>query len=281
MTPSEIRDVLAGMGRGGANKALGQHFLLDRSAVQAVADGAHVAAGDRVLEIGPGLGALTDLLLSRGASVVAVERDAAFAEYLATRFAGAVASGQLEIRRADAADPAWTSAFGDAEWKLVSNLPYGITSLVFRHALGAARPPSEVSVLIQREVAERAVARDGDASLLSLLVAFSCSASKIVRRVPPGAFWPPPKVESSVLRLVPLSSDARAAALGMDLERLMAVARAGFAHPRKKLRSNLLEGLRVGPEAVDAAFARIGLAPNIRAEAVAPEAWIALAGALA
>jgi 16S rRNA (adenine1518-N6/adenine1519-N6)-dimethyltransferase len=281
MTPTQIRETLAGMGRAGANKALGQHFLLDRSAIQAVADGAHVAAGDRVLEIGPGLGALTDLLLSRGAKVVAIERDAAFADYLATRFSDAVAAGLLEIRRADAADPAWASAFGAEDWKLVSNLPYGITSLVFRHALGAPRPPVEMSVLIQREVAERAVARDGDASLLSLLVAFSCTDANVVRRVPPGAFWPPPKVDSSVLRLAPLSFEARAARLGMDLERLMAVARAGFAHPRKKLRSNLLEGLRVGPEAVDATFARIGLAPNVRAEAVAPEAWIALAVALA
>lgn len=280
MTPTQIKETLAGMGRGGANKALGQHFLLDRSAVQAVADGAHVAMGDRVLEIGPGLGALTDLLLSRGAKVVAIERDAAFADFLARRFTDAVVAGQLEIRRADAADPAWTSAFGEDGWKLVSNLPYGITSLVFRHALGAARLPSEISVLIQREVAERAVARDGDASLLSLLVAFSCSEAKIVRRVPPGAFWPPPKVESSVLRLVPFSATVRRDKLGMGLERVMAVARAGFAHPRKKLRSNLLEGLRVGPEAVDAAFVRIGLEPNIRAEAVTPEAWIALAAAL-
>lgn len=277
---------------GGANKRLGQHFLIDPHALATIVEEAEVEKGDRVLEVGPGLGVLTSELLAAGANVTAVERDRRFIEYL-ERTVGAhgYAPGtrdraSLQIISGDASRLDWENHFqvgahGYAPWKFVSNLPYSITSLALRKALYATHPPSNLVVLVQREVAERAVAREkGNGkkekwSLLSLMVAFAAHEARIVKRVSAGSFFPPPRVESAILRIIPMTQEERKAVWGRDPEEIMAIAKRGFAHPRKLLASNLGFSATNLP-----AYWPTSLSPNARAEDLRPEDWTRLADAM-
>lgn len=268
MTPTEIKSTLARLG-GGANKRLGQHFLIDTSALAAIVDASSIRPGDRVLEVGPGLGVLTSALLNHGADVTAIEQDRRFAEELRARFA----DRPFTLVEGDAASIHWHEIVGSAPWKFVSNLPYGITSLALRKALWAPRAADRVVVLVQREVAERAIARDGKTSLLSLMVALASGSARIVRRVPAGAFYPPPQVESAILDIVPVPTPEREARWGIDPEKIMAAAKKGFAHPRKFLSSNM----GIDPSILES----VGVAPKARAEDLTPEEWASLAKKLA
>lgn len=273
MNPSEIRTVLEQLGRG-ANKSLGQHFLIDRAALRAVVDAVHIQTGDRVVEIGPGLGVLTGELLQRGANVISIERDRGLAAWLRQRYAAEIERGQFTLIEADAADGDWLRVVGEGPWKFVSNLPYSITSLALRLALWAPNPPTKLSVLIQKEVADRIIDRD-NTSLLSLMVGLAAQSSRIMRRVPPGAFYPPPKVDSAVLFVDVLAAVDRLAQWGIAPERVMSYAKKGFAHPRKMLMSNL----QLAPQDRSLLEGQ-GFAPTIRAEALDVQAWVKLAKAL-
>jgi 16S rRNA (adenine1518-N6/adenine1519-N6)-dimethyltransferase len=264
MNPSEIKSVLASLG-GGANKRLGQHFLVDAHALATIVKAAEIEAGDRVLEIGPGLGVLTGALIKAGADVTSVERDRRFMEFLKNRF-----PEHFDLIEGDAAKLDWENHFKKKSWKFVSNLPYAITSLALRKALYAPHPPTDLVVLVQREVAERAIARDQKHSLLSLMVAFASHEASIVKRVPAGAFFPPPRVESAILKIVPMSWEERESIWGVDPEALMSLAKRGFAHPRKLLSSNL--GIK------GEILVKNGLPEKARAEDLKPDDWVKLAG---
>ena len=264
MTPTQIKAVLTELG-GGANKRLGQHFLVDAHALATIVEAAEIEAGDRVLEIGPGLGVLTGALIDAGADVTSVERDRRFMEFLKNRF-----PEHFDLIEGDAAKLDWENHFKKKRWKFVSNLPYAITSLALRKALYAPHPPTDLVVLVQREVAERAIARDQKHSLLSLMVAFASHEASIVKRVPAGAFFPPPRVESAILKIVPMSREEREAIWGVDPEKLMSLAKRGFAHPRKLLSSNL--GIKGG------ILVKNGLPEKARAEDLQPDDWVKLAG---
>lgn len=263
MNPSEIRATLTRLGVR-PNKRLGQHFLIDRAALQAIVAAADLKPGDAVLEVGPGLGVLTKTLLDRGARVTAIEQDRTFVSYLEKKFTG------LKVIHGDAATVHWHEIVGDRPWKFASNLPYSITSLALRKALWAPRPADRVVVLVQREVAERAIAKNGKTSLLSLMVALASSSARIVRRVPAGAFFPPPKVESAVLEIIPMPWSDRTKRWGIDPEKIMEVAKRGFAHPRKLLASNL--GFRD--------LASLDLNSKARAEDLSLDDWARLTIAL-
>lgn len=272
MTPSEIKHALAEVG-GSANKRLGQHFLISPAVLSMIVSAANIVSGDRVLEIGPGLGVLTNALLDRGATVTAIERDRRFVE----RFHKEVESHPdrfkgLQVVQGDAATLDWSPFTAGSPWKFVANLPYSITSLALRKALWDPHPPTVVVVLVQREVAERAIAKNGRTSLLSLMVALASTSAKIVRRVSQGAFFPPPKVESAVLCIEPMSWEERMHIWGVHPERIMEVAKKGFSHPRKLLASNL--GLDAsGRERLT----RIGISLTARAETLTPSQWAELA----
>lgn len=292
MNPSEIKATLTRLGVR-PNKRLGQHFLIDRAALQAVVESAALKNGDLVLEVGPGLGVLTRGLLDRGARVVAIEQDRTFVAYLKDSFA----ARDFDVIHGDAAAVHWHELIGDRPWKFVSNLPYSITSLALRKALWAPRPADRVVVLVQREVAERAVARNGKTSLLSLMVALASSEPalsesreagrvervRLVRRVPAGAFFPPPKVESAILDIVPMSLSDREKRWGVDPEKIMEAAKRGFAHPRKQLASNLSSGGAGSPRPagegkafVESILRDLGLNPKVRAEDLSPSDWAKL-----
>lgn len=270
MSPSEIKATLSKLGVR-PNKRLGQHFLIDRAALAAIIQAADIHRGDLVLEVGPGLGVLTKELLSRGARVIAIEQDRMLAFFLKQNFA----SQDVTVVQGDAATVHWHELIGRSSWKFVSNLPYSITSLALRKALWAPRPADRIVVLVQHEVAERAIARDGKTSLLSLMVALASSSARIIRRVPAGAFYPPPKVESAVLEIVPMSWSDREKRWGIDPEKIMEIAKIGFAHPRKQLASNLLSPLRARV-LIEMIFRDLGLNPKTRAEDLTPDDWARL-----
>jgi 16S rRNA (adenine1518-N6/adenine1519-N6)-dimethyltransferase len=271
MKPSEIRAALEELG-GGANKRLGQHFLIDARILERIVETAAIKKGDRVLEVGPGLGVLTHALLDRGAEVIAIEQDRRFVEYV-----GALRAMPLRVVQGDAATIHWHDLLDDGPWKFVSNLPYSITSLALRKALWSPKPPEILVVLVQREVAERATSlasdvagdRKGKTSLLSLMVSLASSSARIVTRVARGAFYPPPKVESAVLEIIPISWKEREARWGIHPEKIMEMAKRGFAHPRKLLSSNL----GINPKTLS----DLKLNPKTRAEDLSPEDWARLA----
>lgn len=249
-----------------AKKHLGQNFLADRAALAAMAEAAEVAKGDLVLEIGPGTGNLTNVLLAAGARVVAVEKDRELLPVLAERFAAEIASGQLAVVEADVLefDPATLPA---GPFKLVANIPYYITGAILSKFLESPRQPSRLAVLVQREVAERAVARDGRESILSVSIKVY-GAPRLARHVPRGAFQPSPSVDSAILAVDRVSRDQLQ---GVPDARFFEVVRAGFAHKRKLARGNL-RGV-VSPERMDAC--RLG--EKARAEELGVATWVCLA----
>ncbi len=273
--PHDIKATLAALGAR-PEKAFGQNFLIDATVLGSVVEAAELKASEAVLEIGPGLGVLTEDLLATGASVYAIERDRKFIDYLISRFGP---KGQkFFLTQGDAANLSWNELIpSDVPWKLVSNLPYALSSYALRAALWAPRPASRVVVMLQREVAERALALlnnkvdSSRASLLSLMVGLSCSSGKIVRRVAPGSFFPSPKVESAVLLLVPLTNEERLARWGINPEQIMKLAKRAFAHPRKQLFSTL--ELRDRSEELSAT---IHAPKEVRPEALSLDQWAAL-----
>ncbi|MFA6429975.1 MAG: 16S rRNA (adenine(1518)-N(6)/adenine(1519)-N(6))-dimethyltransferase RsmA [Patescibacteria group bacterium] len=267
MTPTEINQALEKIG-GRPNKKLGQHFLIDAVALDAIVGAADIHQGDHVLEVGPGLGVLTDALLHQGANVTAIEQDRRFLAHLTSQYPEG-----LTVIHGDAARLDWMDFVRDGQWKFVSNLPYSISSLALRKALWNENPPAKVVVLVQREVAERAIAKEGKTSLLSLMVALASRTATLVRRVPAGAFYPPPQVESAILAIEPLSQAERLKKWGINPEKVMALAKKGFAHPRKLLSSNLGLTADMWKPIAD----RLGIDPRVRAEDLSPELWVALA----
>ncbi len=258
------------------DKRLGQHFLADSGPVRAAVEAAELRPDDRVLEVGPGLGILTHALCARAGQVVAVELDGKMRQVLADQL-----GHRANLRAVDAdilsADPAELigappEARGRlAGYKVVANLPYQITSAVLRHLLEARVRPERLVVMIQREVAERILARPGDLSLLAVAVQLYAEPS-LVTVVPPEAFLPPPKVDSAILRLdvrpLPLLSLGEA-----ELEGFFRVVRAGFGQKRKQLRNSLAAGLALSPAAAAELLERAGIDPRRRAETLSLEEW--------
>ncbi len=255
------------------NKALGQHFLVDEQTLRRIVAAAELAPDAVVLEIGPGTGALTRHLAAAAGQVVAVELDRQLLPLLECTMTGCtnVHLVQGDIMALDPAD-----LLGEQPYQVVANLPYGITSAVLRHLLEARRPPQRTVVTIQREVAERIVARDGRMSLLAVSVHFY-GQPRLLFRLKPGAFYPPPEVESAVLRI------DRHDHLPVPPERVddyFRVVRAGFAQPRKQLHNSLAAGLEMAPAAVAAALDTAGIDPRLRAERLTLDDWRRLMEAL-
>lgn len=250
-----------------ARKRFSQSFLADVSVCEAMADAAELSASDEVLEIGPGLGILTFVLTRRAGRVVAVELD----RDLAAALPGLVPAPNLEVVPGDAL------AFDPSErfpgpYKLLGNLPYSIsTALLSRYLLEVRRPCCLVAML-QREVAERMVASDGRSSYLSILVA-AYGRARVIRRVPPGAFVPPPKVTSAVVALDLSNPPALEPPAMADF---LALVRAGYTQPRKTLLNSLAQGLQRSKAEVAERLASAGVDPATRPERLCLDDWLRL-----
>lgn len=259
-----------------AKKSLGQHFLLDQSALDKIVAAAELSPNDTVLEIGPGPGPLTRRLAQAAGRVIAVELDSRMVELLRTEVAVGlpVTVVQADILEVDI--KTLLTSLGVHDYKVVANLPYYITSAVLRHILEAELKPSRVVVLVQREVAERMVASPPDMSLLSVSVQLY-GAPKLVARVPAGAFYPPPKVESAVVRIEVFPQPAAGVT---DVVGFFNIVRAGFGQKRKQLRNSLSQGLGRPAAVIDAALYEANITPSRRAETLTLEEWARLQKAL-
>ncbi|HEU4536824.1 MAG TPA: 16S rRNA (adenine(1518)-N(6)/adenine(1519)-N(6))-dimethyltransferase RsmA [Polyangiaceae bacterium] len=255
-------------------KALGQNFLRDPRLCRAIAELA-APAGGTVLEIGPGLGALTGPLLERGARVVALERDAELVRLLADAFAPEIAAGALALREADATEVDWAEALAGAPGPLAlaGNLPYSVTGLLLRRATAAAPAVERAVFMVQREVADRMAAAPGTKTYGALTVfvqaAFAVERAFVAR---PGAFWPAPAIDSAVVRLTPLRPPRAAETPAFAL----AVSRA-FGQRRKTLRNAWRGIYGWGDEALAEACRAAGIELEARGETLPVEAFAALA----
>jgi 16S rRNA (adenine1518-N6/adenine1519-N6)-dimethyltransferase len=254
-------------------KGLGQHFLADQAALERIVAAADLAPDDTVLEIGPGLGALTRLLAEQAGRVVAVELDDRLAAVLAERLAGLP---NVEVQPGNILHISDFSSLVGPSYKVVANLPYYITSAVLRHLLERHDQPSLLVVTVQREVAERIAAVPPDMSLLAVSVQFY-GRPRIVARIPAGAFYPPPKVDSAVVRIDVLGEPAVSLGEGTSVVDYFRLVRAGFGHKRKTLRNALSAGLGLAPAAAEQALAQAGIDPRRRAETLSLQEWADLA----
>lgn len=256
-----------------AKKSLGQHFLKSERALRAIVAAGEVKPEDTILEIGPGQGVLTEKLLETGAKIVAVEKDDGLYELLQEKFANEIRSGKLEILHEDILDFD-VSRFKDSKWKLVANIPYNITGAILKKFLGSEWQPERVVLLVQKEVAERIIARNGKESILSISVK-AYGAPRHIERVLAGSFAPAPKVDSAVIVIGNISKEFFG---NIEEQRFFEIVRAGFASKRKKLSSNLASIIK--KEEVIDAFRKLGLDENARAEDIDIETWKKLAANL-
>jgi 16S rRNA (adenine1518-N6/adenine1519-N6)-dimethyltransferase len=249
-----------------AKKSLGQHFLKNQSIAARIADAATLSTNDTVLEIGPGTGMLTKELLQRARKVFAIEKDERLAADLREIFAVEIGEGKLEIIEGDALEIGQETL--PQGYKLVSNIPYYITGAIIRQFLTAKTQPKSMVLLIQKEVAERIIARDGKESLLSISVK-AYGTPRIITTVKAGSFIPAPKVDSAVLAIENIS---RTRFSSFDVEiRFFELLRAGFGQKRKVLRRNL-ESI-TDKEHVSRAFEACTIKETARAEQLSPEEW--------
>lgn len=242
------------------NKSLGQHWLKDRTVLDSIVAFAEVTDDDVVLEIGPGLGTLTSALLRRAKKVVAVELDSNLAHNLPQQFPGK----NLEVIQSDILKYDLNQL--PAGYKVVANLPYYITSKIVQFLLMAVNPPVSITILVQKEVAERIAQVDGS-SILGLAVENRAQVT-LGQVVPASLFTPPPKVDSQVVRL-----DMRSKPLVQDEKAFMQVVKAGFSEKRKKLRSSLAGGLAVSKTQAETWLHQAGLSPDRRAEELSLADW--------
>ena len=246
-------------------KSLGQHFLRSAHYLSLIANAAEVAAGDTILEIGPGEGALTEVLLSRSARVVAVEKDRRLIPLLKEKFS----KEKFALHEADVLEIPISKLKLPREYKIAANIPYYITGALLKKFLSAKQQPSTLVFLVQKEVAER-VARSTKESILSLSVK-AYGTPRYLKTVPRGAFSPPPKVDSAILLVENISRKNFTGA--RHEKRFFELVRASFAHKRKRLASNLAPLLGKEHSHI---LQNVGISENARAEDVPLPQWLAL-----
>jgi len=263
-----------------AKKRLGQNFLVDETYARRIVGALAPRAGETVVEIGPGRGALTSPLVESGARVVAVEFDRELVAPLRARFGG---RENFALVEADALEADFCSLVEPADRaRVVANLPYNISTAILQRLIGQRRCVAEMVLMLQREVVGRITAPPGstERGYLTVLVEAYCEAEALFD-VPPGAFRPAPKVWSSVVRL---RARGRGPAVGEGL--LWQLVGAGFAQRRKTILNNLRAApgdLRARVEAVGGAAPLLeaaGVEPSRRAETLALGEWVAITGLL-
>jgi 16S rRNA (adenine1518-N6/adenine1519-N6)-dimethyltransferase len=272
VSAAEVRELLARHGLA-PSRDRGQNFLVDERVADELVELAGVGPGDSVIEVGTGLGILTRALAQRAKRVLTIEVDAGLVRALR---AESLLPGNVELRHADALEQDWPALVRErSATRVVANLPYAISAPLLRALLDLRDQLADWSVMIQRDVADRLLAQPGSRSYSSLTVLHRlCAALRRARDLPPSLFFPVPNVRSSFVRVTP-----RPDAPGADeLARIEVVVRAAFGQRRKTL-ANALRGAGVLEPA--AACAAVGIDPRARAETLAPEAFRALARALA
>ena len=241
-----------------ARKRFGQHFLHDDGLVDRIVRAARIKPGDRVVEIGPGLGILTRALLRAEADVTAVELDRDLAAWLREQYP------EIRLVEGDAMKVDWDEVMPEPEAKVVANLPYNVGTHLLMDLLRRPGRFTSVTVMLQQEVVDRLMAAVGSRAYNALSVEAQVRGQPVfLLRVPPGAFYPPPKVHSAVIRFDLFDAPRTGE---VDPAWFDKVVRAGFSHRRKTLANSL--GSRFGKDHAKEAIAATGLRPDIRAQAL-------------
>ena len=247
-------------------KSLGQNFLVDPVVLERIVQAAEISPQAAVLEVGPGLGSLTRHLAQAARRVVAVELDASLIPVLAEVLQE---MPNVEIVHGDILKLDPTALMGQGSYSVIANIPYYITSNLIRHLLEAQGKPDRLVLTIQREVAERVTAEPGEMSLLALGVQVY-GKPKIVDQIPAGAFYPPPSIDSAVVRVdlypepvIPVE----------QIDAFFRLAKAGFGQKRKTLRNSLSAGLRWPAAQTAELLTAAGIDPQRRAETLSMEEW--------
>ena len=251
-----------------ARKGLAQHFLVDGGVVKKILDAAELSPTDAVIEVGPGLGVLTEELVKAAGRVIAIELDQKLAAILQAR----IGTRNLAVVNEDVlkTDPSQLlKPYGISEYKVVANLPYYITAPVIRHFLEASLKPRLMVLMVQREVAKQITAAPGDMSLLSVSVQFYGSP-RIAAKVPARSFYPAPDVDSAVLRI---DVHGRPRVAVDDIDAFFRLVKAGFSANRKQIINSLSHGLGCAKSEVGILLEKAGIEPQRRAETLSMEEW--------
>ena len=255
-------------------KGLGQNFLVEKRVAAKASKAADLSLKDTVLEIGPGIGTLTRELAKEAKKVVAVEKDPAMVQILKETTRGL---SNIEIIQADILSLtklSYPHLNLVKDYKVVANLPYYITSPVIRMFLETINKPGLMVFTIQKEVAQRICAQPPCMNLLAVSVQFYAKP-KIISLVRKSAFWPQPKVDSAILKIVPRKGKSAVAP-----EKFFRVVKAGFKQPRKQLVNNFVHGLKLSRQTVETWLNQVGIQPTQRAETLSLEDWISLTKSL-
>ncbi len=251
-------------------KGLGQHFLVDESVLQNIVASADLSPSDVVVEVGPGLGILTKELAKQVSQVVAIELDARLISFLNQTLLPFSNVNLIKANILQIDLEGLTEGWGGG-YKVVANLPYYIASPILHRFLEAGRKPRLLVVMLQKEVGEAIVAEPGQMSLLSVGVQLYGKPT-IVGRVVARSFYPPPKVDSVILRIEPYPRPA----VEVEVATFFEVVRAGLSSPRKQLHNSLAQGLKMPPREAAHLLKEAGIDPQRRAETLSLKEWARL-----
>lgn len=255
-----------------AKKSLGQNFLKSKKALIRICEAGELSSGDVVLEIGPGKGALTEKLLEKGAQVIVIEKDDSLIPFLQEKFTHEAKSGQFILLNQDILD--FSIPKNIKKYKLIANIPYNITGAIFKKFLEEERQPEKMVLLVQKEVAERIVAKDGKESILSISVKIY-GLPKYIMTVGKKFFSPSPKVDSAVILISDISKNTFNG--NISEKKFFEILKAGFAHKRKLVLSNLAKTFKQKDE-FEIIFNKLKINKNSRAENLTSQNWTDIAG---
>jgi len=251
-------------------KYLGQNFLKDRVFLEKIIKSAKLSADDYVLEIGPGKGILTQELSSHAGKVIAIEIDDELINVLKDKFKN---DKKIEIINGDILKinlpEILNCAFGNNNYKLIANIPYYITSPIIRLFLETKKQPSEIILMLQKEMAERICAKPGNMSIIAVSVQLYADV-ELLFDVPKSAFWPVPEVDSAVIKISNIKNPPESIE---KMKNLFQIVKIGFSQKRKKLTNNLANGLQRDRGEIEEKIKTIGIDPNIRAQGLSVNDW--------
>jgi len=275
LSPNDIKALLNKYGTE-PSKGLGQNFLIDKLVLDKIIESADIKPSDTILEVGPGIGTLTQALAEKAEKVIAIEKDKTMCEILKETMKAAQQGEprqgrdykNVEIIHSDILklNPKPYTLY---PYKIVANIPYYLTSPLIRKLLEAENPPREIVLMLQKEVAQRICAKPPRMSLLAVSVQFYADA-KIISYVSKNCFWPSPKVDSAIIKIVP-RPDASLRAKRSNL--FFKIVKAGFSQPRKQLAGNLSKILKLDREKTTAWLLKSKINPTQRSETLSISDW--------
>ncbi len=266
LSVNNIKEFLA---KNGAKplKMMGQNFLIDARALNKIIEASDLGPQDTVLEVGPGMGILTQALSKKVKKVIAIEKDRAMVAILKETLGECE---NVEIVNGDALKLG-AKLLAPNPYKVVANIPYYITSPIIRKFLEEQSQPIEIVLMVQKEVAQRICAKPPHMSILAVSVQFYANA-QIISYISKGCFWPVPKVDSAIIKITPFKNKG-----GVDHKRFFTIVKAGFLQPRKQLANNFSKALKKDRGGISAWLLKNNIQPEQRAETLSIEDWINLA----